>query len=69
MACLCNASWCRKCFSGGCSDDDCKTHRIYRKIEAREQILGEQSVKDEKMQKELERLKLIYKSKNQNEKI
>lgn len=65
MTCKCNESWCRKCLSVACCDDDCKTHRLYKKIEAREGILGEQSVKDEKMQKELNRLKLVYKSKNQ----
>ena len=62
MTCQCTESWCRKCLAVGCLDDDCKTHRVYKKIEAREQILGEQSVKDEKMQKELKHLKLIDKS-------
>ena len=62
MTWQCNESSCRKCLAVTCCDDDCKTHRLYKKIEARERILGEQSVKDEKMQKELDRLKLVYKS-------
>lgn len=63
VTCQCNESWCRKCLAVACCDDGCKTHRIYKKIEAKEVILREQLVKDEKMQKELDRLKSVYKSK------